>query len=138
MVHSKKDAKKTATTKPMAAQKKNELTCKWGVGGRVSTQSIGDPRFGQVVGGHFDADAVTDGEADKVAAHFAGDVGEDFVLVVQDDAKHRAWQNRLNGSFQFNGLFTAHTVLRYNWTMPDSRVSENSTEESPAWDLAIN
>jgi len=75
------------------------------------TQPIGDTRFGQIVRGHFEADAVTDGEADEMPAHFAGNMGEDFVLVIQHDAKHRARQNRLNGPFQFNWLFTAHTVL---------------------------
>ena len=74
-------------------------------------QSIGDARFGQIVRGHFETDAVADGEPDEMPAHFAGNMGEDFVLVIQHDPKHRARQNRLNGPFQFNWLFTAHTVL---------------------------
>jgi hypothetical protein len=42
-------------------------------------------------------------------AHFAGDMGQDFVLiVVQHDPEHRAWQNRFNDAFQFDGLLYAH------------------------------
>jgi hypothetical protein len=101
----------------------------------ILTQSIGDARFGQIVRGHLEADAVADGEADEMPPHFAGNVGEDFVLVVQHYAKHRARQNRLNGPFQFNWLFTAHTVLL--WTIPTSG-SENLPAISPAWDVAVN
>ena len=45
-----------------------------------------------------------------MAPHFAGDMGENFMLVIQHHAKHCAGQNRLNGPFQFNWLFSAHTV----------------------------
>jgi hypothetical protein len=71
-----------------------------------------------------------------VPAHFAGNVGEDFVLVIQHYPEHCAWQNGLNGPFQFNWLFSAHTVLHSFWTVPDERASENATEDLPAWDLA--
>jgi hypothetical protein len=75
------------------------------------TQSIGDARFAQIVRGHFETDAVADGQADEMPAHFAGNMGEDFVLVIQHYSKHCARQNRLNRPFQFNWLFSAHTIL---------------------------
>ena len=41
-------------------------------------------------------------------AHFAGDMGEDFMVVVQLHSKQSAGQDRGNGSLEFNGLFAAH------------------------------
>jgi hypothetical protein len=75
-------------------------------------QAIRNTGFGQVVGGHFETDAVADGEADEVPTHFAGDMGKDFVLVIQHYPEHGAGQNHLDRPFQFNGLFTAHISLR--------------------------
>ena len=43
-------------------------------------------------------------------AHFARDMGEDFVLVIQFDFKHRARQNRCDRPFEFDMLF-AHSVF---------------------------
>jgi hypothetical protein len=114
MVHSKKDANTTATVKPTAAQKqKIELTWEWCLGCPMSTESISDSRFRQIVGGHLEADPIADGQADEMPAHFAGNMGKYLVLIVQHHTEHGARQNRLNGSFQFNWLFGAHTALRY-------------------------
>ncbi len=100
----------------------------------ILSKSVGNPSFGQVVRRHFQAHTIADRQAHKMPAHFAGDVREYFMLVIQHHTKHRAWQNRLDRSFQLNGLFTTHILLLQIWTGPDRRASENSTEDSPAWD----
>lgn len=50
----------------------------------------GNPRFAEVVRGHLDVDLVADAEADKVFAHFAGDMCQDFVAIGQGHPKHCA------------------------------------------------
>ena len=82
-----------------------------------------DSRFGQVVGGHFQSYTVANGEADEVFAHLAGDMREDFMLVVQRHSEHGARQNRFDNAFQFDRLFCAHniqTVLR-RWNAINKR-----------------
>ncbi len=74
------------------------------------TQSIGDTGLGEIVRRHLETDAVANGEAHKMAPHFAGDMGKDFMLVIQHHSEHRTWQNRLNRSFQLNGLLTTHIL----------------------------
>jgi hypothetical protein len=74
----------------------------------VSGVAVGDAGFVQVVLGHFDIDLITDGDADKVFAHFAGNVREDFVAVGQFDPKHGARQHLRDGSRQFDVLFSWH------------------------------
>jgi hypothetical protein len=75
-----------------------------GSAGRAS-EAIDDARFVGVVGRHFDFDAVTDDEADEAFAHFAGDVGEDFVRVGKFDAEHGAGENGGYGTLEFDGGF---------------------------------
>ena len=75
-------------------------------------QAERDASFGEIVGGHLDADLVAHGEADEMFAHLAGNVGEDFVLiVVQRDLEHGTRQNRFDDAFQLNGLLYAHKLL---------------------------
>jgi hypothetical protein len=97
-------------------------------------QAIRNTGFGQVVGGHFETDAVADGEADEVPTHFAGDMGKDFVLVIQHYPEHGAGQNHLDRPFQFNGLFTAHISLR-RLDLP-SLGAPKTAYEFPVRDLA--
>jgi len=73
-------------------------------------ESIGDPRLGNVVGRHFHSNAVAGGEADKMFAHLAGDMCQNLVLVVKDNAKHGSGQDSLNCPFQFDRLFGAHRM----------------------------
>lgn len=94
------------------------------------TQTIGDTGLGQIVRGHFETDSVPDGEADKVPPHFAGDMGKDFVLVIQHHPKHRAWQNRLNRPFQLYGLFTTH-ILAADWISPHLGFRKLLTDSLP-------
>jgi hypothetical protein len=49
---------------------------------------ISDPAFGQIVGGHFNLDAVAGEDTDKIFAHLAADLCQhDVVAVIQTDAK---------------------------------------------------
>src|SRR4051794_21360845 len=70
-------------------------------------QSIRDPRLAEIVGGHLQADAITDREPDEMLAHFAGKMGQNLVLIVQPDTKHGSRQNRRDGTFYLNGLFVS-------------------------------
>ena len=74
------------------------------------SEAVDDAGFVGVVGGHFDFDAVTDDEADEAFAHFAGDVGEDFVGVREFDPEHGACEDGGDGAFEFDGGFF---VLRF-------------------------
>ena len=73
-----------------------------------SAQSVGDASLAQVVGRHFHSHAIARGETDEVFSHFPGYMREDFVFIVEHDTKHRAGQHGRYGSFNFNGLFSAH------------------------------
>ena len=74
------------------------------------SEAVDDAGFVGVVGGHFDFDAVADDEADEALAHFAGDVGEDFVGVREFDPEHGACEDGGDGAFEFDGGFF---VLRF-------------------------
>jgi hypothetical protein len=50
-------------------------------------------------------------------AHFAGNMRQDLVLVVQHDAEHGPRQNGLDGPFQFDWLFGAHRMKKNPLTM---------------------
>lgn len=62
----------------------------------------GDAGFAQIIGRHLHLDPVTDAEADKVLAHFSGDVGKDLMLVIELDAEHSSFHHALNGSFNLD------------------------------------
>jgi hypothetical protein len=105
------------------------------MGLRILAQAIGNTGFGQIVGGPFKTDTVADGEAHKVPPHLAGDMGQDFVLIIQHDAEHGAGQNRLDRPFQFNGLFTTHIL--HCMDFPALGAPKTAYGFS-AWDLAGN
>ena len=79
-------------------------------------QPPGNARLVEVVGRHFHFDAVANGQAHPAFAHFAADGGEDDVLVVEFDTKHRAGQNGLDPTFDFDVFFfdwCSHADGRY-------------------------
>ncbi len=47
----------------------------------------------------------------KSLAHFAGYVGQDFMLIVQRHPEHRSGQHRLDRPFQFHRFFICHSNL---------------------------
>ena len=51
-------------------------------------EPVNDAGLVQIVGGHFQFYPVACGEADEALAHFARDVREDFVVIVERDAEH--------------------------------------------------
>ena len=69
---------------------------------------VGDACLVQVVGRHFDVDLVADADADEVLAHFAGDMGQDFMAIGQGDPEHGTGQHLGDVAGQFNGLFFGH------------------------------
>jgi hypothetical protein len=72
---------------------------------RLLLQPVNDAGLVEVVGGHFHADAVADGEADEALAHLARDVRENLMFVGQFDAKHRSGEHRKYLSFNLDWLF---------------------------------
>ncbi len=64
-----------------------------------------DAAFGQIVGGHLHPDAITDGKADEMFPHFAGDMGEDFVIIIELHPEHSAGQDGLYAAFYCDVLF---------------------------------
>jgi hypothetical protein len=72
--------------------------------------AINNPRFVQIVRGHFHVDLIADGNTDKIFPHFAGDMGEDLVPIGQRDTEHCAGKHLRHISRQFNWLFFRHNV----------------------------
>ena len=71
----------------------------------------GDPGFAEIVRGHFDVHFVADADADEVLAHFAGDMGEDFVAIGKGDAEHGTWENLRDRADQFDWIFFRHSAI---------------------------
>jgi hypothetical protein len=78
---------------------------------RALTESIHDSRLIDIVRGHFQLHPVADGEANKSFSHFARDMGEDYVIVRQADAEHRAGEHGGNQSFELELFFEWHADL---------------------------
>jgi hypothetical protein len=70
----------------------------------------GNARLSEIVGGHFDVHLIANADADKILSHFARDVGEDFVAVLQSHPKHRAGQNLSDRAGDFYWLFFGHAL----------------------------
>jgi len=68
----------------------------------------GDSGFAQIVRGHFHVYFVTDADAYEILAHFAGDMGENFVTGRQGNAEHGAGQHLGHRAGQFYWLFLCH------------------------------
>jgi hypothetical protein len=110
----------------MPNRKENETAGNWQTA-RESPRAIGqavglsipfepedDTAFGQVVGGHLHADAVTDGEPHEMFTHLARDMGQDLVIVVEFYPEHGAGQNSQNAAFNCYVLF--HTKNAFIFT----------------------
>jgi hypothetical protein len=80
-------------------------TFSWVIGNNLAKPE-GNSRLGEIVRRHFEANAIPGCQPDEMFAHFARDVGQDFVLVVQFYLEHRSRQNRGNRSFHLNMLLT--------------------------------
>ena len=66
---------------------------------------VDNARFVEIIRGHFDFDAVSDGQTDETFSHFAGNVSEHDMTVLEFDAKHRPGQNRLYRAFRLDVFF---------------------------------
>ncbi len=64
-----------------------------------------DPALGQVVGRHFDMDAVADDGPDAVAPHLSGRVGDDPDLVVQRHSEPAVGQDLVDDALDRQQLF---------------------------------
>ena len=67
-------------------------------------QPIDDARLVEIVGRHLELHPVPAGQPDETLAHFAGDVGEDFVFVRELHLEHRAREDGDDFAFEFDGL----------------------------------
>jgi len=79
--------------------------------GGLLLQTINDPGLVQIVGRHFHLNPVTIGEADETLPHFARDMGENFMLIVQLNTEHGSCEDGDDFSFGFNDLFDCHDDL---------------------------
>ena len=70
--------------------------------------AIGYAAFGEIVGRHFQSDAVTGENADAVAAQLAGEMGENEPFLIQLDAKQPARELFDHSSGNFNTILFAH------------------------------
>ena len=75
-----------------------------------SPQPPGNTCLVQIIGRHFHFDTVSDGQADPSLAHLATNRGEDSMLIIQLDTKHRSSQHRCDNTFHFN-MFFFHLFL---------------------------
>lgn len=75
---------------------------------RALTETIGDAALGQIVGRHLDQHLVAFQHANAVLAHFAGGVGDDFVIVFKLHAEHRAGQQFGHDTGEFEQFFLGH------------------------------
>jgi hypothetical protein len=70
----------------------------------------GYARLSEIVGRHFDVYSIANADADKILSHLAGDMGEDFVAVLQSHPKHCARQNLSDSAGDFYRLFFGHAL----------------------------
>ena len=73
-----------------------------------SAAAVGDASFAEVVGGQFDGDLVAWQDADEMEAHFAADVGDDFMSVFEGDQELGVGQQFFYDSINFYAVF-GHT-----------------------------
>jgi len=70
-----------------------------------------DAALGEVVRREFERDAVSRQDADVMLAHLAGRIGDQFVAVVQGDAKARVGQHLVDHTLHFDQFFLGHMFL---------------------------
>src|SRR5262245_19087532 len=74
----------------------------------LGSLSVDDTTLRQVVGTHFDGDAVPGQDADEVHAHLAGHVREDPVPVLELDHEHRVRAGLDHLGLETEGVFLRH------------------------------
>jgi hypothetical protein len=80
-------------------------------GSTVLFEAIDNPGLVEVVRGHLDFDAITYSEANETLSHFARDMGQNDVLVVEFNAEKGAGQHRVDASLEFEGFFSDCLLL---------------------------
>jgi hypothetical protein len=80
-------------------------------GSNVLFETVDNPGLVKVVRGHLDLHAITDGESDEALSHFARDVGQDDVFVVEFNAEQGTGQHRVNASLEFERFFSDCLLL---------------------------
>ena len=73
-----------------------------------SSETVGDPAAGQVVGRQLDPDPVTGQDADEVHPELAADVGEDPMAILQLDREHGIGQGFDNRSLYLDRVALGH------------------------------
>jgi hypothetical protein len=71
---------------------------------RVSSETVDDAAFGQVVGRHFDFDAIARQEPDTVHTHFPRKVSQDTVPAFEFDLEGRRWKKFFNDASGFDEI----------------------------------
>lgn len=70
-----------------------------------------DPALGQIVRRHLDMHAVTNDRSDTVTAHFPGRVGDDAMLIIENNAEASIGQDLVDRTFHRNELFLRQSVF---------------------------
>lgn len=73
---------------------------------RFLSNSEGDASLAHIVGGYFDAYLITYDKTNEALAHFARNVGEEFVPIGNLDAEHGTSENGGDDAFHFDFAFT--------------------------------
>jgi hypothetical protein len=80
-----------------------------------------DPAFGQIVGGEFHGDAVARQNADAVTAEAAGEVRENYAVMLQLDAEKAAREFLEDRAGDFDAVFFTQTIPFFSldsWSGP--------------------
>ena len=67
-----------------------------------------EPALVEVIGRHFDMNAIAKHGADAVTPHPSGSVGDDAVIIVQQDAKAPVGQDLFDQAFERQQIFLGH------------------------------
>jgi hypothetical protein len=70
--------------------------------------AVRNTAFGEVVGGHFEGDAIAGEYSYAVSSQLAREVGENDPLLIQLNAKQAAGKLFNDGACNFNAVFFAH------------------------------
>src|SRR5690242_7620385 len=82
---SRRSASHYCSIEPACSPSEAATSGRRGLPGKLLT--VNDPAFRQVVRGHLDVNSVADDRPNAVATHFAGRVGDDAAIVVEQHAK---------------------------------------------------
>lgn len=82
-----------------------------GAAGAADAFAEGNAALAEVVGRHFDLDAVAFENTDVVLAHLARDVGQDFGAVIKFDLKQGVGQGGGDYTFEFDDVVFGHWGL---------------------------